>query len=111
MFWTISSRTRHADLRGAVADHSTVLENIYVVGYLKCALDHLLDQQYRRAALAHAHDHVDDLIDHGRRQTDRRLVEHQQLWLAHQRLADGQHLLLTTRKNPGARVETLGQDR
>jgi hypothetical protein len=94
-----------------VADHAAVAEHDRGVGDLQRALDHLLDQQDRRALRAQMHDGVQQLVDDRRREAQRRFVEHQQSRLVHQRLCDREHLLLTARENAGARRAAFLQDR
>ncbi len=55
----------------------------------------LLHQQDSHAALVDLLDGVEDGFDQHRRQAQRRLVQHQNARLGHQRPPDGQHLLLT----------------
>ena len=95
--------------RRAAADHGAVLQHIGMVGDLQRALDHLLDQQDGGPGLAQALQHLHHLIDDDGRQAERRLVEHQKLGLAHQRLGDRQHLLLAARQDAGQRLRPLGQ--
>src|SRR3984885_9730808 len=52
-----------------------------------------------------------DLVDNQRRETERRLVEQQQLGVAHQRPADRQHLLLAAGKPTGRLPVSLAEDR
>ena len=53
--------------------------------------------------------HGHHLVDHDGGEAERRLVEHQELGLAHQRLGDRQHLLLAARQDAGQRGRPLGQ--
>ncbi len=52
-------------------------------------------------------DHVEDLAHDDRRETERRFVEQQKLWPAHQRAGDGEHLLLAARQGAGPLLQTL----
>jgi hypothetical protein len=49
----------------------------------------------------HRTNHLEDFLHHDRRESHRRFIEQQQLRFAHQRPADRQHLLLTTRERAG----------
>ena len=54
---------------------------------------------------------LEQLVDDGRGQPQRRLVEQQDARARHQAAGDGQHLLLAARQQPGATVEALLQAR
>jgi hypothetical protein len=64
----------------------------------------LLGQQHRGAGLVDALDHLEHLLDHQRRQAQRGLVEQQRFGPAHQRAADGHHLLLAAGQRAGGVV-------
>jgi hypothetical protein len=68
-----------------------------VVGHFQRGARVLLDQQDGHAALAQLADDAEDVAHDQRRQAQAGLVQHQQLGLAHQRAADGQHLALAAR--------------
>jgi hypothetical protein len=55
--------------------------------------------------------HLEDLVDHDRRQAHRRLVQQQHLGARHQRAAHGQHLLLAAAHRAGELLGTLLQAR
>ncbi len=80
-----------------------------MVGDVERALDHLLDQQDGGARRAQALQHLHHLVDDDGRQPERRLVEHQEPGLAHQRLGDRQHLLLAARQHARQCLRSLGQ--
>ena len=61
----------------------------------------LLDQQDRAALRRKRLDHAENLGHDQRRQTEARLVQHQQAGLGHQRPAHGEHLPLTAAQCPG----------
>ena len=88
-------------------DHAAVLQNVGAVGDFQRLVGVLLDQEHRHTVLAQLFDDVEDLLDDDRRQTQRWLVEQQQLGLAHQRAADGEHLLFTAGHGAAALVEAL----
>ena len=54
---------------------------------------------------------LEHLLDHQRRQAERRLVQQQHLGPAHQRAADRHHLLLAAGQRAGRIVALLAQDR
>jgi hypothetical protein len=60
-------------------------------------------------ALLELLDHLEDLLDHDRREPERELVEQQDPRLEQQALGDGQHLLLAAGERPGGLVEPLAQ--
>lgn len=55
----------------------------------------LLDEKHCRPLLIDLHNDVPHLLDQQRRQSQRGLIEYQQLWVLHQSPTDGEHLLLT----------------
>jgi hypothetical protein len=69
----------------------------------------LLDEQNRHAARGDAYEQVGDLRDQHRRQPFGRLVHHDQMGIAHQRAADGQHLLLAAGEDAAGIVGALPQ--
>ena len=76
------------------------------------ALQHvLLDQQHGGAVVAHLGDDVEHVVDDGRRQPERRLVEQHDARPRHQRPADRHHLLLAARQLAGRLAALVAQDR
>ncbi len=73
-----------------------VFQHVAAVGELERLVGVLLHQEHRHAILAQLFDDFEDLLNDDRRQPQRRLVEQQQLGLAHQRAGDGEHLLFAT---------------
>ena len=67
----------------------------------------LLHEQDRRSLLVDLSDDLEDLLDEERREAHRRLVQHEQLRLRHQRAADRAHLLLPAGQRPGLLVPAL----
>ena len=65
----------------------------------------LLDEEHGQAlARVEVGDDLEDLLDDERGEPERRLVEQQQFWPAHQRARDGEHLLLAARQRAAALV-------
>src|SRR5438445_1896787 len=72
----------------------------------------LLDDEHRRSlVLVELHECLEDLLDHERREPERRLVEEQQPWPRHQRTAEREHLLLAAGQRSGLLVAPLLQPR
>ena len=71
----------------------------------------LLDQKHGDAALVDAADDVEILLHQARRQPERRLVDQQQLWRAHQPAADRYHRLLAAGHGAGKLRAPLGKPR
>jgi hypothetical protein len=92
--------------RAGGADGSR-LEQVGPVDDLEHLLHVLLDDQHGESARTDALHQLEDLLHHDRRQTGRRLVEQQQLGIAHQRTTDGAHLLLAARHGAGHLMATL----
>src|SRR4051812_32052797 len=70
----------------------------------------LLDDEHGHAVLAlHAVERLEDLLHDERRQTERGLVEQQQLRSRHHRAAEREHLLLAAGKCPSLLVTALFQ--
>src|SRR5258708_4641619 len=81
-------------LAGAGLHDRPGLEHIAAVGDLERLRRVLLDQEDGDALRVDlAHD-LEDRLDEDRREAERRLVEHQELRLRHERAADREHLLL-----------------
>src|SRR3954454_11970923 len=89
----------HQPLAGIVHHHAADFQHIAVMRGLQRYLGVLLDQQDRHALLlVDAADDVENLPDQDGRQAERRLIEQEQRRPVHQRAADCEHLLLTTRQ-------------
>ena len=78
--------------RAAEADGAG-LHHVGPVGHGEGHLRVLLHEQYRGAVLVQAADYIEYLLHKDGREAHGGLVEHQQLGAAHQRAADGEHLL------------------
>ena len=74
-------------------DDDAVFEHIAAVGDPQAFLRVLLDEQQSDAGLAHPPQGGEQLLHHGGREPERRLVEQQDIRVGHQRAADGEHLL------------------
>src|SRR5581483_2771529 len=71
----------------------------------------LLDEQNRYAARRNALEQAAHQLHHLRRQALGRLVHHDQFRIAHERAADGEHLLFAARQHAARRVDALAQHR
>jgi hypothetical protein len=69
----------------------------------------LLDQQNRNAALVDPADDGEIVLHQARRQAERRLVDQQQFWRAHQAAADRHHRLLAARHGAGQLAAALAK--
>src|SRR5262249_13310833 len=87
------------------------LEHVGALRELQRGLHVLLDQQDCKPLPAQVGDGCKDLPNDQRRQTERRLVQHQGAWSAHQRSADREHLLLAAAQGAGKRATSLEQRR
>ncbi|MBA2625311.1 MAG: ATP-binding cassette domain-containing protein, partial [Acidimicrobiia bacterium] len=74
-------------------------------------VDGLLDEDDRRALVADRPHDVEELLHDHRRETERELVDHEQLRFRQERHPEGQHLLLATREVGRGIVEARAQDR
>src|SRR4029077_14319723 len=93
---------------GAGKRDQAVDHDIAAVGELERMEGVLLDQKHGEAVLGvELSDGVEDLPHDQRRQAERRLVEHEKFWPAHQRTRDRQHLLLAARQGAAALAEAL----
>ena len=97
--------------RCIVAHDAAGFEHIAAVGDGQRQRGHLVDQQDGHAVVAQFGEHVEQFVDHRRRQAERRLVEQQDARLRHQAAGDGQHLLLAAGEKPGAAGQPLAQPR
>ena len=86
--------------RAAEADGAG-LHHVGPVGHGEGHLRVLLHEQYRGAVLVQAADDIEYLLDQDGRKAHRRLVEHEQLGLGHERAAHGEHLLLAAGEGAG----------
>src|ERR1700722_1283007 len=91
--------------------HAPMLERVDEIGDLEGKIDVLLHEDDGDAALGEADHDLEDLVDHQRREAERRLVEQQKLGVPHQRPADRQHLLLAAGKPTGRLSVSLAEDR
>src|SRR5712692_6520594 len=83
------------------------IEDHGVIRQAERELDVLLDQQDRLPFGLEARDGAPDFGDDQRRQALGRLVHQQDAWIAHQRAADGEHLLLAARERAGVLLGAL----
>ena len=74
--------------------HMARLEDVAAVRDVERHQGVLLDEQDRRSLLVHLDDRLEDALHKDRRETHRRLVQHEQRRARHQRAADRAHLLL-----------------
>ena len=89
--------------------HAADLEDGGPIGDIERQRGVLLDEHDRRALRVDLTHHFAYAFDHQRREAQGRLVEQQQLRLAHERAPDGEHLLLAARQQHGALAPALGQ--
>ncbi len=98
-------------VRQALRHDPPLLQHIGAIGDAE-RLEHvLLDQQNGGAVVAHLGDDVEHVVDDGRRQPERRLVEQHDAWPRHQRPSDRHHLLLAARQLAGRLATLVAQDR
>src|SRR5207245_443135 len=71
----------------------------------------LLDEEHGHALAIELADRVEDLPDDDRRESERRLVEEEQLRPRHEGARDREHLLLAARERPAELPPPLGEDR
>src|SRR6186713_951536 len=69
----------------------------------------LLDKENRDTGLRDAGDEIADLLHDQRRETFGRLVDHDEIRIAHQRPAGREHLLLAARQHARRRIGTRGE--
>ena len=98
-------------LRRPLADDAAALEQIEMIDDLQRRLDVLLDQQHRQAAIDQEADARQQVGDQPRRQTRRRLVQHQHARPGEQRAADRQHLPLAAGERRALVMAPLGEPR
>src|SRR3954463_6233875 len=99
-------------LRRAVEHDAAVFHDVAIVRYIERHACVLLHEEKRHAELApYRLQAFHQLLDEERRETLRQLVHQQQLWLAHQRGADREHLPLATGEQSGFPPAQLGEAR
>src|SRR5262245_2847806 len=88
-----------AQARGRPAEpYRALFQHVDAVGESQREVDVLLGQQDRQASALEQRDLLLKMVDDQWRQPLGRLVEQQQLGVAHERACDGQHLLLAARE-------------
>src|SRR5260221_1259914 len=85
-------------LAGAGLHDRAGLEDVRAVCDLERLRRVLLDEEDRDALRVDLADDLEVRLDEDRREPERGLVEHQELWLRHERAADREHLLLAARQ-------------
>ena len=88
-----------------------VREHVRAVGERDRQRAALLDEQDRDAVLADAAERLEQRLDDGRREPERRLVEQQHVGPREQRTRDRELLLLAARERAGVALRELGDDR
>src|SRR5262245_53195030 len=97
--------------RGALVADVALLEHVDAVGEVEREIHVLLGEQDREPVGLEPADLLLQMIDHERGQPFRRLVEQQELGIAHQGARDRQHLLLTAGEEAARPVAQLAQGR
>jgi hypothetical protein len=121
-YWTGGARA-HAEInllnlrialqsRGRTFQGDTAgLQHIAIVRDPERQRNRLFGEKQRKPVAVQRLERVVQRLDHGGRQPEARLVEHQQLRLAHQRAAERQHLPLAARERAGRLAAALGEAR
>src|ERR1700690_1509072 len=87
-------------------------ENADIAGEDQSPLDVPLDEHHRGAGRAQPRQALVDPLDHDRGQAEGDFIEENQAWIAHQRPADREHLLLASGKGcawPPTKLRELGK--
>src|SRR5262249_39650197 len=95
--------------RRPARDQAAALEDMSVVGDRERLGDVLLDQEDGHVLVADAPDERHHLVDEPRRQTERRLVQHEQSRPPDQRTRERDHLLLAAAHRAGELAAALAQ--
>src|ERR1044071_9233523 len=89
------------DFIGAAArDDAPAFDDVGTIGQREREARHLVDEQDRRRLGAQAIKRREQVVDHGRREAERRLVEQEALRPRHQSARDREHLLLAAGEQP-----------
>ena len=86
-------------------------EHVHAVADAQREIDALLDDEQRPPLVAQLEQRLGDRVDRERREAERRLVEQQELGVAHQHPADRDHLLLAAAERRGRARSQLLEDR
>src|SRR5215218_2715377 len=97
----LDSRTRHF--------HGSAVDQVGTVGKGEGVTGHLVHDKERHAFLSELGKGGEQLLDHERREAERRLVEHQQARLSEKAACQCEHLLLAAGEKAGALAEPLPQ--
>src|SRR6202022_3020422 len=95
--------------RCALEHDAAVAHDVDTMRYPHCDREFLLHQQNRDAAPGDLGEQVADLVYDQGSQSFGGLVDHDEFWVAHQRAANCQHLLLAARQHAGCRVRPRGE--
>src|ERR1700675_1052306 len=99
--------------RGALVADLPFLEHVDAVGEVEADAHVLLGEENGEALALEATDLLLEVLHYERREAFGRLVEQQQLGVAHERARDGEHLLLAPREEaprPGDQLAELGEE-
>src|SRR3990170_4320945 len=96
---------------GVGEDHPAGLEHVTAVRDFERLLGVLLHEQHRRPLGVDLANDAEDLLDEDRGETQRGLVEEENLRPGHQRPTDCQHLLLAAGQRPALLTRPLGEAR
>src|SRR3954452_12095908 len=100
------------DVAGLAAEHELAeLHDVGLIRDLERGLRVLLDQQHGDAGGTQLGDDAENVGDDDRGEAEARLVQHQELGLAHQRAAHRKHLLLAAGERAGELLAPLLEPR
>ena len=91
-------------------DDVSGLQHITSISTLERFSGVLLDEQDGAPFTLEIHNSAEDFIHQQRRQTEGRLIQHQELGARHEGPANGQHLLLATAERGAKLLTTLTED-
>src|SRR5580658_3335765 len=95
--------------RAALENHPAMPHDVEAMGDAQGNGQFLLDQQDRNIARGDFLQELGNALDQLGRQTLGRLVDHNEIGIAHQRAADGEHLLLAARQHAGRGIGALAE--
>ena len=72
----------------SLKDHSTRLQNIGVMGQMERLSCVLLYQEYGSPTFVEVDDGVENLLNNNRRESERRLIQHEELRTGHESTSD-----------------------
>src|SRR3954469_12888424 len=97
--------------RRAGSDDAPAFDDVSAIGERERKARHLVDEEDGGGFRAQPVERGEEIVDHRRREAERRFVQQEELRPCHQPARDGEHLLLAAGEESRALMQTLAQAR